>query len=361
MSELDAKVTRLTIDIVLKLAVIIALLAWSFSIVSPFILLLVWAGILAVALYPLQQKLTSKLSKQGLSSSIVVLVLISILVVPLILFGNSTFDSVHEVYQKANSGQLTIPSANENVKSWPLIGEKIYQLWRDAEQHTQVFIQEYKPEISEGLKRIVGAAAGTLGTMLMLIVSLIIAAVFMTNSQSISNASSKFLNRMMSDNSGSSASKGERTKQTIVATVRSVATGVLGIALIQAILLGLGMVVAGIPAAGILALVVLIFAIAQLPVLIIMLPLAGYYFSVADTTPAVLFLIYSVVISISDAFLKPMFLGRGMDIPMPVILLGAIGGMLLHGIIGLFVGAVILALSYELMIDWLNIDQEKDA
>jgi predicted PurR-regulated permease PerM len=115
-----------------------------------------------------------------------------------------------------------------------------------------------------------------------------------------------------------------------------------------------GLMVADIPGAGIWAIAVLILAIAQLPPILILGPIAAYYFSVADTTPAVIFLIFSIIVSASDAFLKPLFLGRGMSIPMMVILLGAIGGMLLSGIIGLFVGAVVLALGYELMMDWLS-------
>ncbi len=353
MSESDNKVTRLTIDIVLKLAIVMVLMWWSFSIISPFILMLIWAAILAVALFPLQQKLTKLISKQGLSASLISLAIISLLIVPVVLFGNSTFDSVSEIYQKAQSGQLSLPMPNESVKSWPVIGEKTYALWVDAQQHTQIYIQEYKAEIGQALKGILGAAAGTIGSLLMLAVSLIIAAIFMSNAQSLSGTSSKFINRVMDEN-------GERTKNTIVLTVRSVATGVLGVAFIQAVFAGLGMIVAGIPAAGILTLVVIILAIAQLPPLIILGPVAAYYFSVADTTPAILFLIFSVVVSFSDAILKPIFLGRGMDIPMPVILLGAIGGMIMYGIIGLFVGAVILALSYELILDWLNVDEGKD-
>lgn len=353
MSDSDNHVTRLTIDIVLKLAIVGVLMWWSFSIISPFILMLIWAGILAVALYPLQKKLIKFVPKSGLSASLISLFIISILVVPVVVFGNSTFDSVYELYQKAHQGGLSIPQPNESIKEWPLIGDKLYALWLELQQHTEVFIQEYKEEIGQTLKSVVGAAAGTLGTLLMLVVSLIIAAVFMSKAATLSKASSTLIHRVMAEN-------GERTKSTIVLTIRSVATGVLGVALIQALLAGLGMIIAGIPAAGILTLVVMICAIAQLPPLLVLGPVAAYYFSVADTVPAVIFLVFAIVVSFSDAILKPIFLGRGMDIPMPVILLGAIGGMLMYGIIGLFVGAVILALSYELMLDWLNVEQEKE-
>ena len=138
------------------------------------------------------------------------------------------------------------------------------------------------------------------------------------------------------------------------ATIRSVAQGVLGVAIIQSVLSALGMMVMGVPAWGVWTLLILMLAIAQLPPILILGFVSAYVFSVAETTPAVIFLIYCLIVSSSDAFLKPLFLGRGMEIPMLVILLGAIGGMLMSGIIGLFVGAIILALGYQLFMAWLN-------
>jgi predicted PurR-regulated permease PerM len=132
-----------------------------------------------------------------------------------------------------------------------------------------------------------------------------------------------------------------------------VAKGVLGIALIQAILSAIGLLVAGVPAAGLWAGVVLVLAIVQLPPLIVLGPIAIWYFSVAEPVPAVIFLVYATIVSVSDTFLKPFLLGRGVETPMLVILMGAIGGAIAKGIIGLFIGAVILALAYELLIAWM--------
>jgi predicted PurR-regulated permease PerM len=135
--------------------------------------------------------------------------------------------------------------------------------------------------------------------------------------------------------------------------------GVLGIAFIQAFAGGLGMVIIGIPGAGLWALFILVLAIAQLPPLLVLLPAIIYVFSTNDnTTAAVIFTVWSLIVSFSDTFLKPMLLGRGVNVPMLVILLGAIGGMISAGIVGLFVGAVVLALGYTLFQDWLNVDEE---
>jgi predicted PurR-regulated permease PerM len=133
---------------------------------------------------------------------------------------------------------------------------------------------------------------------------------------------------------------------------------VLGVALIQTFLAAIGLLVMGVPGAGIWAAIVLLLAIMQLPPILILGPIAAWVFSTADPVPATIFLVYSIIVSFSDGVLKPMFLGRGVDVPMLVILLGAIGGMISSGIIGLFIGAVILALGYQLFQFWLNDGEE---
>jgi predicted PurR-regulated permease PerM len=140
----------------------------------------------------------------------------------------------------------------------------------------------------------------------------------------------------------------------VVATVRSVLQGVIGVAIIQTILIAIGLFVMGIPGAPIWTVIILVLAIAQLPPLLILAPIMVYVFSTADTTAAVIFTVYQIVAGASDSFLKPMLMGRGLDIPMPVILVGAIGGMIMSGIIGLFAGAVILSIFYKLLMLWLD-------
>ena len=145
-----------------------------------------------------------------------------------------------------------------------------------------------------------------------------------------------------------------------IATIRSVVKGVLGVAFIQAVLSAIGLVLMDVPAAGVWALIILVLAIVQLPPVLILGPIAVWVFSVADTTPATIFAIYAVIVSASDSFLKPMFLGRGMDIPMLVILLGAIGGAFMSGIIGLFTGSVTLAVGYKLLVAWMVSEEVDD-
>jgi len=335
------------IDVAIKLSAIALIVLWCFQIIRPFVLLVIWAAILAVALHPLHVKFSNLLrGNKKLASTIIALVGILAIAMPTISLSSSSFESAQHVYTGIENGTLKIPAAHESIKEWPLIGEQTYSLWQAASEDLQKVASQYSEQIKSLSSVLLSAAAGIGGSILQFIVSLIIAVVFMAKSSACHQGVSALMNRLMNEN-------GDRTITTTIATIRSVATGVLGVAVIQALLSGVGLLIADIPGAGVWAIVVLILAIAQLPPIIILGPIAAYYFSVADTTPAVMFLIFSVLVSMSDAVLKPIFLGRGMDIPMLVILLGAIGGMILSGIIGLFVGAVVLALGYQLMLDWL--------
>jgi len=140
-----------------------------------------------------------------------------------------------------------------------------------------------------------------------------------------------------------------------------VVKGVLGVAVIQMFLAAIGLVAIGVPAAGLWAGAVLVLAIIQLPPILILGPIAVWVFSVADPVPATIFLVYSIIVSLSDAFLKPMLLGRGVEVPMLVILMGAIGGAITMGIIGLFLGSVILALGYQIFVAWMAPDEPQVA
>ena len=157
------------------------------------------------------------------------------------------------------------------------------------------------------------------------------------------------LNRLTGPN------KGPRLHRLSTATIRSVATGVVGVAFIQALLLGIGFIMAGIPAAGVLAFVVLLIGILQLPALLVSLPVIGYLWWSGDasTMSNIMFTVYLLVAGFADNVLKPLLLGRGVDVPMPVVLIGALGGMVSAGIIGLFVGAAVLAVGYQVFMEWV--------
>jgi predicted PurR-regulated permease PerM len=186
--------------------------------------------------------------------------------------------------------------------------------------------------------------------VLQFVASIIIAGVFLVSAEGGHKAAVKFSTSL-------AGSRGEALTNLSIETIRSVAKGVLGVAIIQALMSAAGLLVVGVPAAGIWSFAILMLAIMQLPPIIIMGPIAVWVFSVAEPTTATIFAIYAFVVSMSDGFLKPLFLGRGMEIPMLVILLGAIGGMIMSGIVGLFLGAIVLALGYQIMTAWMETDE----
>ena len=147
------------------------------------------------------------------------------------------------------------------------------------------------------------------------------------------------------------------------ATTRAVAQGVIGVAFIQAIIVGLALLVAGVPFAGILAMIALLLGIAQVPALIVTLPAIAYIWASGDysTGMATMHTIILVIAGMADNVLKPLLLGRGVDAPMPVILFGALGGMASAGIVGMFVGATLLAMGYRIFMSWVANNEEPDA
>ena len=180
-------------------------------------------------------------------------------------------------------------------------------------------------------------------------VSIVIAGALLAKAAGCSQAAREFATRLAGE-------RGTKAVELAEATVRSVALGILGVALIQTLLAGIGFLVVGVPGAGLWALLVLILAVVQLPTILILGPIIVYVFSTSSTVTAVVFAIWSILVGISDAFLKPLLMGRGVNVPMLVIFIGAIGGFMTSGIIGLFVGAIIFSLGYKLFILWLNMD-----
>jgi len=341
--------TQNTIEAAVRLGLLLLLATWCFKIIMPFIVPVVWGVIIAVAIFPLFLKLKSALGdKNKLAATVYTLLALALLITPTVMISNSVIDTSALITERYESGTLKIPPPSDRVQDWPLIGEKTHAVWLQASNNLEATLRKYESENKKVLKTLISGAAGAAGTIMQFVLSIIISGILVANASGAYDVTIKIFKRLTSNESGQSYA--DLTK----ATIRSVAQGVLGVAIIQAVLSALGMMVMDVPAWGIWTLAVMVVAIAQIPPIVILGFVCAYVFSVAETTPAVIFLIYCIIVSSSDGFLKPLFLGRGMSTPMLVILLGAIGGMLMSGIIGLFVGAIVLALGYELFMAWLD-------
>jgi len=347
--QINTDFTQITIEAAIRLGLLLLLAAWCFRIVFPFIEPVMWAVIIAVAIYPLFLKLKSVLGgRNKLAAAVYTLVALALLVTPAVMISDSIIDSTQALSEKYDQGLLNIPPPKENVKEWPLVGDKLYAFWSQASTNLQGTIEKYEPQLKQVGEKVIAIAAGAGGGILQFVISIIISGILVANAPGAYNITLKTFSRLTSDKQGEMFTHLSRD------TIRSIAQGVIGIAIIQALLSALGMYVMDVPAWGLWTLFILVLAIAQLPPLLVLGFVIAYVWSVANTTPAVIFTIYALIVSGSDSFLKPLLLGRGLKTPMLVILLGAIGGMIMSGIIGLFIGAVILALGYELFMEWLN-------
>jgi predicted PurR-regulated permease PerM len=325
----------------LRIGFVGLLLILSYLILKPFLVVVMWGIIIAVGVYPIFKKFAKLLgNRDKLASTLITLFALAVLLIPSYYLMESTVEGVQNLAAELDDGTFTVPPPSESVAEWPVIGKPVYDTWKLASVNIEAVIKKFTPQIKELASTLFSTVAGIGTTILLTLVSIIIAGALMVKADSAEIVARKAFKIMI-------GKQGEGFTELAGATIRSVVQGVLGVAIIQAVVSGIVMLIFNIPLAGLWAFIVLFLAIIQLPPLLILLPIAAYSFSILDTTSAVIFLIVSIIISGSDAFLKPIFLGRGVDVPTLVILLGAIGGMMLSGIIGLFLGAVILALAYK--------------
>ncbi len=348
----DARFVKRAVEAAIRIGVLFLIVIWALQIIRPFVSLVLWAVILAVAIYPLYAGLAKRLGGRGkLASFLITLALLAVLLVPTWKFFGATIEEAREVAAKAEAGTLRVPPPAEGVRDWPLIGERTYAFWDGASRDLEATLERKQPELASVGKWALSALAGLAGTVLQFLVSILIAGVLLSTGVKGKDFSVKFATRL-------AGPQGADFVRLSVATIRSVFQGVLGIALIQSALSAIGLLLIGVPGAMVWALLVMILAVMQLPPILILGPVMVWAFATQSTTAAVIFLIYGLFVSVSDSFLKPLLLGRGVDVPMLVILLGAIGGMIMSGIIGLFVGAVVLALAYQLMMAWVTDDAD---
>jgi predicted PurR-regulated permease PerM len=348
----DARFVKRAVEAAIRIGVLFLIVMWALQIIRPFVSIVLWAVILAVAIYPLYAGLAKRLGGRGkLASFLITLALLAVLLVPTWKFFGATIEEAREVAAKAEAGTLRVPPPAEGVRDWPLIGERTYAFWAGASRDLEATLERKQPELAAAGKWALSAFAGMAGTVLQFLVSILIAGVLLSTGAKGKDFSVKFATRL-------AGLQGADFVRLSVATIRSVFQGVLGIAVIQAALSAIGLLLIGVPGAMVWALLVMILAIMQLPPILILGPVMVWAFATQSTVAAVIFLVYALFVSVSDTFLKPLLLGRGVDVPMLVILLGAIGGMIMSGIIGLFVGAVVLALAYQLMMAWVTDDAD---
>jgi len=337
---------KLAIEVAIKLGLLTMVIYLSYLIAKPFMAIVVWGIIIAIAIAPLVESLAERFGHRTKIIIAITVVVIAALVIPTYSISGKLVASSQTLVQAIQDGNASIPAPTEKVKSWPVIGEKSYAFLDAASKNLKETLAPFSKEIKEMAGSIFSAIASGIATVFMFVASMIIAAVFLVSSESSVRFYKNISRRLLGD-------KGDEWANLSALTVRSVVNGVLGVAIIQAILALIGMGLMGVPFAAVLAVGIMFLTIIQIPALLIIAPVIAYVFSQGSGTAEIVFTIYMLIVGASDGVLKPMLMGRGVDVPMLVILIGAIGGMMLMGMIGLFVGAVIFALAYTLFGFWM--------
>ena len=343
------------VEVLLPLLVLGLLIALCVQLLFPFVGLLLWTIILAVCFFPLHQKLLSR-GWRGRNSAILIGVGLSVLILaPVTIAALSAASNVPDIAGLL-SGEEHLRPPPDRLQDVPLVGAKLHAAWAKASADMPAFVREFGPQLGAFTRWMLGLAGGMLGAVLALVAAVIFASIMLAYWQSARDTALVLLSRV-----SGSRDRGEHYLSVIGATIRSVANGVIGVAFVQALLCGIGFFVLGIPGAGVLSLLAMAIGVVQVPVVIVTLPAIVYAFSTQSTTAAILYTVWFIISGLSDAALKPLMIGHGLEVPMPVILLGVIGGVMAYGLVGLFIGAVMLAVGYVLLLEWLGSKKEPAA
>jgi predicted PurR-regulated permease PerM len=335
-------------EIFIRLGALVLLVAWCFVIVQPFIGIIGWSIVMSVALFPTFDRLRTLMGGRTKSAAVLMTVaFLLVFIVPAVVLSETLVGGVRMVAAELQHGTLKIPMPSESVHTWPIIGERVADFWMQAATNLDDLVDQFREEIAGMGKWLLGQAAKTGLGLLQFVAAVVLSGILLATAQASGAMGQRIASRVIGAN-------GERFARLAVATTRSVARGVLGVALIQATLAGLGMLAVGIPGAGLWAAVTLMFCIVQIGPVLVLIPAVIYIFSTASTTTAVLFAVWCLFVLLIDNVLKPILLGRGVDVPMIVVVVGAIGGLLTMGVIGLFVGAIVLVLGYSALVAWLE-------
>jgi predicted PurR-regulated permease PerM len=336
------------IDTILRIVVLFALIAWCIGIILPFLEPVIWGAIIAVVLYPFFTRVRRWTGNRNILAGVLLtLLILVILLLPSAWLIKSLVEGIQSLVIQFRNQTLVIPPPDPSVAGWPLIGKPISEIWLLAYQSLESAITTYREPLSKLGMTFLGRLGGITKSLFMLFVSVIIAGVFLIKADASAGFVRKLIRRLV----------GERSDELIPVTgitIQNVAKGILGVALFQFLTAGTVFILASVPLAGLWAFAVLIIAILQLPTVIVILPVIIYLFTVKALMPAILWTIALLAVGLSDNVLKPLLMGKGSTVPMLVIFLGAIGGFIFSGLLGLFTGAIVLSIGYNLMVHWLD-------
>jgi predicted PurR-regulated permease PerM len=345
-STLPAIETRIT-DFV-RLGIVGLFAYWSLTLIAPFAIIAVWASILTVALFPAYARLRAMLGGRGrLAALLITLINLAIIIGPLaaILFGSA--EAAQALFTKFEAGGIVVPSPAESVRDWPLIGERVYANWMLASNNLDALIKQLEPSLLQMSGTAVGLLASIGAGLLSFVVAVLVSGFLFRPGPRIAETVKTFAERI-------AGQRGLGFVKMTTSTIRNVARGVIGVALIQAFLCAIVLRLFDVPMTGLIAFAVLILCIVQIGPAPVLLPLIIWGWFKLEVGPALILTLLLVPIALIDNIMKPILVARGLSTPMLVILIGVLGGTLSYGLIGLFLGPIVLSVFYDLLLVWLR-------
>ena len=346
MSAVRQDLTRTTLAVVCIFLLIVA----SLWVLRPFLAATVWSIMLVVATWPLLKSLEARFGNRR-TPAVAVMTLGMLLLLVLPLWGAietiaDHADQLTEVVKKAVvSG---VPQPPTWVEGLPLVGERLASGWRQlAEGGSDGLVGKATPYLTVAAKWTLGQAGSLGGMLVQFLLVVVISAILYSGGEAAARSVRRFGRRLA----------GERGENSIILAgqaIRAVALGVGVTAIVQTVLGGIGLAIAGVPFAALLSAVMLMLCIAQLGPSLVLFPAVGWMYWTGDTAWATFLLVWSLIVGSLDNFLRPMLIKRGADLPLLLIFAGVIGGMLGFGLVGIFVGPVVLAVTYTLLEAWID-------
>ncbi|HMK28041.1 MAG TPA: AI-2E family transporter [Terriglobales bacterium] len=335
------------LEATIHIGLVILLVAACLMILLPFLPLIAWGIIIAIASYPGYRKLQTVLGERGnLAAALWTVLLLAILIVPTFLLMQTLIEGVQGLISHLRDGTLAVPPPPARVETWPVVGPPLKALWSAASANLTDVLRKFTPQIKGVVPGLLSTSAGIGLGVLQFVLAIVLSGFLLAYARGGAQATHSLATRLFGE-------KGPEFEDLAGSTIRSVTTGILGVALIQSVCAGLGFLVVGLPAAGLWAVVFLLAAVLQIGA-VVLVPAVIYVFAIASTTKAVIFLVWCIIVALMDNVLKPLLLGRGVAVPIVVVFLGAIGGFVAMGIIGLFLGAIVLSVGYKVSLAWLQ-------
>jgi predicted PurR-regulated permease PerM len=335
------------VEPLLRIAALGLLIYACVILLLPFISIIVWSIVLAVALYPAFKWISFWLGgRPRLAAALVTLLALLLVIGPATWLILALIESVRTIYDHFDLSKMSLPAPPDGVKSWPLIGEQLYQFWDLASTNVTKAFSELAPYLKPVGTSLLSMAGDAGIGFLKILGAIVIAGFMFPAAPALAEAARKITRRL--------ATQGDALVELAAATIRSVSLGVVGISALQALLAGPALILAGIPGSSLITSAVLILGIIQIGPSIVLLPLVIWSWFVMEPSKALLFTCYLVPVGLLDSVLRPLVMARGLRTPMPVILIGVLGGTLSAGITGLFLGPIVLAVIWELLLPWLR-------